>query len=98
MPWGGKRRGSGRRLFPRLTKDEFSARVREQRGLCALCSDPDNKGGLVTDVDAIRRRVRGLIHPECKRLLALVCENPIRLQKAIDYLERHGSTLFQNPL
>ena len=98
MPCGGKRRGSGRKPLPRLTKDEFGAKVREQRGLCALCSDPGSVGGLVIDADAIRRKVRGLIHPKCKRVLALVCDDPIRLKKAIDYLELHGVKLFQNPL
>jgi hypothetical protein len=86
MPSGGKRAGAGRKPLPRLTPEKFEAMVQEQRGVCALCSEPGSVGGLLVDVDDLRKRVRGLLHPRCKAFLALGRDNPIRFQMAITYL------------
>jgi Recombination endonuclease VII len=87
MPNGGRRPGAGRpRKKPRLTAEEFEAMVQQQGGMCALCSEPGSVGGLVVDIDNLRKRVRGLLHPRCKTFLALGCDNPLRFQKAIAYL------------
>jgi len=49
--------------------------------------------GLVTDVDALRRKVRGLFHPKCKSRFALAHDDPIRLHIAIAYLQLHGTDI-----
>ena len=88
MTWGGKREGSGAKPKPRLTPEEVQALIQEQGGLCALCSEPGSVGGLVVDIDGLRKSVRGMLHPKCKELLALGRDNPRRFQMAITYLEQ----------
>jgi Recombination endonuclease VII len=97
MPHGGRRGGAGRKPNPRLTAEQFEAMVQEQGGNCALCSEPGSVGGLVVDVDDLRKRIRGLVHPKCKAFLALGRENPHRFQMAITYLVRRGSLLPETP-
>jgi hypothetical protein len=96
MQHGGKRvPGPGKRLGrptePRLTVEEFEAMVQEQAGICALCSEPGSVGGLVVDIDGLRKSVRGLLHPKCKEFLALGRDNPHRFQMAIAYLEQRAA-------
>jgi len=91
MPSGGKRAGAGRKPLPRLTPEEFEAMVQEQGGMCALCSEPGSVGGLVVDIDGLRRSVRGMLHPNCKDFLALGRDNPRRFQMAITYLEQRAA-------
>lgn len=62
--------------------------VQEQRGMCALCSEPGSSGGLVIDTDDLRMAVRGLVHRKCKAFLALGRDNPLRFKMAITYLEQ----------
>lgn len=96
MSWGGKRvAGPGKKLGrskkPQLTVDEFEAMVQEQKGLCALCSEPGSIGGLIVDIDGLRKSVRGMLHPDCKTLLVLGRDNPRRFQMAITYLEQRAA-------
>src|SRR6266487_279999 len=63
MPWGGKRAGAGRKALPRLTPEEFDLMVKEQGGMCALCSEPGSAGGLVIDRDELKR-IRGLLQQD----------------------------------
>ena|SRR5713226_2670849 len=98
MPQGGPRTAGpgkkiGRPTKPRLTPEQFEAKVQEQGDMCALCSDPGSVGGLVVDVDDLRKRIRGLVHPKCKAFLALGRDNPLRFQMAISYLERNKPAL-----
>src|SRR6266849_4347298 len=91
MGWGGKREGAGRKHEPRLTPEELEALIQEQRGLCALCSEPGSVGGLVVDMDGLRKSVRGMLHPKSKEFLALGRDNPRRFQMAITYLEQRAA-------
>ena len=91
MPWGGKREGAGRIPSLKLTEEEVEALIQEQAGLCALCSEPGSVGGLVVDMDGLRKSVRGMLHPKCKEFLALGRDNPRRFQAAIAYLEQRSA-------
>src|SRR5712692_5000878 len=91
MGSGGKRAGAGRKTDPRLTPEELDALIQEQGGLCALCSEPGSVGGLVVDIEGLRKSVRGLLHPKCKEFLALGRDNPRRFQMAITYLEQRSA-------
>jgi len=88
MAWGGKRDGAGRTPGPKLTQEEVEALILEQGGLCALCSEPGSVGGLLADMDGLRKSVRGMLHPKCKEFLALGRDNPRRFQMAIAYWSR----------
>src|SRR5437879_9836444 len=91
MSWGGKRNGAGRIPNPRLTQGEIEALIQEQGGLCALCSEPGSVGGLVVDMDGLRKSASGMVHPKCKEFLALGRDNPRRFQMAITYLEQRAA-------
>jgi len=91
MSWGGKREGAGRTPAPRLTQEELEALIQEQVGLCALCAEPGSVGGLVADIDGLRKSVRGMLHPKCKAFLVLGRDNPRRFQMAIAYLEQRAA-------
>jgi len=86
MPWGGKRAGAGRKALPRLTPEEFDLMVKEQGGMCALCSEPGSAGGLVIDRDELKKRI-----PACcsRTFLASGRGNPLRFKMAITYLGRN---------
>jgi hypothetical protein len=91
MSSGGKRDGAGRKPDPKLTQEQLEALIQEQRSLCALCSEPGSVGGLVVDIDGLRKSVRGMLHPKCKAFLALGRDNPRRFQMAITYLEQRAA-------
>ena len=91
MAKGGKREGSGRKPPPRLSPEDFEKMVLAQEGMCALCSDPGSNGGLVVDVDGLTKSARGLVHPKCKMFLALGRDNPLRFQRAINYLRESAA-------
>ena len=91
MPSGGKRDGAGRKPDPKLTQEQLEALIQEQGSLCALCSEPGSVGGLVVDIDGLRKSVRGMLHPKCKAFLALGRDNPRRFQMAISYLEQRSA-------
>ncbi len=96
MSWGGRRTPGpgkviGRPGKPRLTPEEIEALIQEQRGMCALCSEPGSVGGLEVDIDGLRKSIRGMLHPKCKDFLALGRDNPRRFQMAITYLEQRAA-------
>jgi hypothetical protein len=90
MPLGGKRPGAGRKPLPQVSSEEFEAMVKEQMGMCALCSEPGSVG-LVVDRDGLSKKTRGLLHPKCKAFLSLGRDNPLRFQMAIRYLVQRTS-------
>jgi hypothetical protein len=52
--------------------------------------------GLVVDIDDLnidnlKKRARGLVHPKCKAFLALGRDNPLRFSMAITYLRKKAA-------
>ena len=59
-----------------------------------MCSEPGSVGGLVVDKDDLKKRIRGLVHPKCKAVLALGRDNHLRFSMAITYLGAESPDAF----
>ena len=71
----------------KLTRDEFAALEKEQKGLCAICEQlPTGDLYLSVDHDHITGKVRGLLCKRCNSGIAFLNEDISILGKAIHYL------------
>lgn len=67
----------------------YDALFAEQHGVCALCVRPEREGwDLAVDHDHASGQVRGLLCRRCNAGIGLLRENPVILQRAIEYLGR----------
>lgn len=65
-----------------LTLEDFDMFLRLQEGACKICGEP----GTVVDHDHLTGEYRGILCQRCNRGLGHFKDNPMMLQKAIDYL------------
>ncbi len=74
-----------------LTEPAYEAMVERQAGRCAICGEPpaDSRPFLAVDHDHATGRVRDLLCSGCNSGLANFREDPVLLQGAVAYLERH---------
>jgi len=73
-----------------LTEAEYATTLEHQGGVCAICGDKPKSGRLHVDHIHGTDRVRGLLCSLCNPALGLFKDDPVRLAKAIEYLERGG--------
>jgi hypothetical protein len=86
-----------KKLLAQYSVDQvtYEAMERAQESLCAICRQPETavyKGvlcRLVVDHDHKTGVVRGLLCRACNVALGNFRDDPIRLQRAIDYLTPH---------
>ena len=71
-----------------ITLDEYEAMIVLQQGQCAICQQ---ELPLEIDHDHATGAVRGLLCRPCNLSIGKFEEDPIRLQRAIDYLSRNNS-------
>jgi hypothetical protein len=71
-----------------LTEEEYAAMLESQGGVCAICGDRPKTGRLHADHIHGTDTVRGLLCGLCNPALGLFKDDPIRLTKAIEYLNR----------
>lgn len=71
----------------------------KQGHVCALCGEPEtekhNSGKLLrlsVDHDHETNQVRALLCKRCNRLLGIMKDSVLLLEKAINYLKAHGKT------
>lgn len=77
-----------------LSADAYSRLLRAQRGVCAICDQPEtrlaNHGrslrGLAVDHDHKTGEVRGLLCANCNKAIGLMQDDPERLVAAAAYL------------
>lgn len=75
-----------------ISLPEYQAQFEEQKGVCALCSQPETevfRGKiklLAIDHDHITGKRRGLLCRRCNCILGMFNDDPILFQKAIEYL------------
>lgn len=71
-----------------LTPDQYDELLASQEGRCAICrtETPGGKGGWHVDHDHATGKVRGLLCDNCNNGLGRFADDPIRIQRAIDYL------------
>ncbi len=80
-----------------MTVEEYDLMVSSQQGLCAICGNPETtkheKGSvkrLSVDHDHKTGKRRDLLCHNCNCGLGRFLDDPIRLEKAAEYLRRHG--------
>jgi hypothetical protein len=73
---------------PDYTTDEFTEKLAEQDGKCAICGEEARR--LEFDHDHRTGVLRDLLCGKCNRAIGLMCDNPARLESAATYLRRHG--------
>ena len=79
-----------------INLSEYKALLNEQRGLCAVCEQPETyvKNGKVQvlSVDHCHAtgRVRSLLCATCNLILGKAQDSPDRLRALINYLEEHA--------
>ena len=69
-----------------ITVEIYESMVREQGGLCELCSEP---GPLVVDHDHATGAVRALLCHGCNSGLGLLRDDPAQIRAAAQYVEKH---------
>ena len=75
-----------------ITLDCYRKMYEQQGGKCAICGDlkPDHgKAGLVVDHCHTAGHIRELLCANCNQALGKFRDNPVILQNAIAYLEKH---------
>lgn len=89
-----------RRLYARLrrhglTYQRYQEILDAQGGMCALCEGPwrgwSGQNGHI-DHDHKTGRVRGLLCGDCNTAIGRFGDDPVRLRRAAEYLERSDST------
>lgn len=77
-----------------LTTADFVRHFAAQKGLCAICSKPnERRRRLAVDHCHTSGRVRGLLCDACNNMLGMAGENPTILRAAADYLARSNRLL-----
>ena len=70
-----------------MEPDEFIQMMKNQNGLCAICSEEPERG-LVVDHNHSTGIVRGLLCHQCNTAIGLLKDNHIILAKATEYLKQ----------
>lgn len=78
------------RLHYGMTLEDYDARLAGQEGVCAICGrGPEGfQRSFAVDHDHTSGRVRGILCPDCNRGLGGFRDDPVLLQKAIEYLTK----------
>lgn len=82
-----------------ITSDQYLGMLEEQRGRCAVCSDPIDARTAYVDHDhrccseskACGGCVRGLLCNRCNAFLGMALDDPDRLRRGAAYLESHAA-------
>lgn len=77
-----------------LTPEDYAVLVDKQHGVCLICLKPPDPEGkpisryLHVDHDHRTGRVRGLLCGKCNTALGQLADDPERMRRMIDYVER----------
>lgn len=69
-----------------ITVEQYDALLAAQKGACAICSQPPGKRRLAVDHCHTTKAVRGLLCVNCNTAIGKLNDDPVILQRAIDYL------------
>lgn len=72
-----------------LTLDGYDALFAAQRGVCAICQEPDPRRALHVDHDHATGLVRGLLCGNCNRGIGYLRDNLDRIRTAAQYIAQH---------
>lgn len=79
-----------------ISLEDYNNILEQQENKCALCNTEFGDGSIIDDKMVIdhchkSRKIRGLLHQSCNKLIGLAYENPELLEKAIIYLKKHDA-------
>jgi len=76
-----------------FTPELFNQKLKEQNGICAICetNKPGGKGDWQADHCHSSKTPRGLLCWHCNVVLGLVKDDPERLRRAAQYLEKYAA-------
>lgn len=69
-----------------MTIEQYDRLFEKQKGLCAICKQPDLEKRLAVDHCHEELRVRGLLYGNCNRALGLMKDDPEAVLRAYYYL------------
>jgi len=73
-----------------ITLEDYNLLYDQQKGMCALCGKTGKRfglrDGLHVDHNHKTNRVRGLLCNTCNRGMGLLQDNPVILERAVEYL------------
>ncbi len=75
-----------------MSLEEYEDKLKNQNNRCAICNSEnsfDKWGVLAVDHDHKTGKIRDLLCFKCNTILGSVNDNPLILQKAINYLIKH---------
>lgn len=78
-----------------ITPDDYERMFREQNGLCAICGKPESFTNRILAVDHCheKNKVRALLCGKCNTVgIGMLQESLPLMQKAMEYLRKHGAT------
>ena len=75
-----------------ITLDQYQEMFKKQNGRCAICTEPQSKRKLAFSVDHDHKtkQIRDLLCGQCNVAIGMFQENIEILEKAIQYLKKHG--------
>lgn len=75
--------------FGKGALDVYKKLFEEQKGVCAICSSPENGrySHLSIDHNHDTNQIRGLLCNNCNRGIGLLKDNPELMRRAADYVE-----------
>ena len=86
-----------RRLRPYgLTLDTYATLWAKQGGVCNICGGDNKRRSLAIDHCHKSGAVRGLLCDDCNLLLGAARDSPNRLLRAAEYLQSHGTPLWES--
>lgn len=85
-----KKRDNHRRSVLGVTPEQTKTAMIEQNGLCALCHLPFEDETPAADHNHETKKFRGLLHRLCNLGISYFKDDVLRLQQAIDYLNKTG--------
>ena len=83
-----KQTGADRRQAYGLSIEGFNALVAAQNGRCAICFEVPTGRGFHVDHCHLTGQIRGLLCRGCNLALGNMKDDPVRLKRAADYLNK----------
>jgi hypothetical protein len=83
-----KQTGADRRHAYGLSIEEFNALIDAQGGRCAICFEVPTGRGFHVDHCHLTGQIRGLLCRGCNLALGNMKDDPVRLKRAVDYLNK----------
>lgn len=71
-----------------ITLEEYAEMLTKQNGVCASCGDPPNGRKLSVDHNHETDEIRGLLCDRCNFALGQLKEDPIRIKRLLNYLQK----------